>query len=1419
MKDKIFDWLKIEPVVHQRHNDVEAVAILEDCDVQDIIGNGNNLIAFWDDDKKEWRQSFGELCTYIDRKLTEYRDNNEVYRNGGYKVSKWADLSTNNAIRFKRDILPILSEASHFGPGDVNNKLTFATSETKKKDVALYRLPYDPIDIQTPAFDTFSERLYGEEINKVLWHMGCALCNDNMKNHKVMLIYGMPGSGKSSLLKIIKEVFKNYAEYVDIDRIADSTDKFALAQLKRNPSVGLCDEADLTRVNTNSILNKVFSHDELSINEKNQKAFNLDSRTLFFIGTNHPVNITDSNSGLTRRIVDVQPQGQNMFKPKEFEELMDRIMKTEIPGIAYKAIDIYKRCGAGYYNKYVSTAMKKFTDITYNFMVDWIDSSEMNATAIPIDSRYIPGRWISVKKVYKNCYMPYCSESGIKRIKSINEFKIDFGNYFSQTYDDPSSKRLKNDDDSTTFARGPWVKDLRIDKFEDSIAEKIPEFAPEKPVPDWLKLKEQKSVLDDILKDCLAQLGDEEKGTPKESWDYCKTTLKEIDTRALHYVMVQGDKQNHIVVDFDIADKDGKKDLMINIRKAIELGLPMTYAETSKSGGGLHLHYYYDGDIDMLERRWPGEDVEIKVYTGKSSLRRKLSICNDISPVHLAADVLPTRKEKKKVLSDSAIKNQDHLRNCIMKALRKEIEPGSTVVCVSYIKKVLDDAYESGIAYDVRDLQGKVLTFCMGSTNKKNECLAMFNTMNFCNIDVDMDVTEQPELPLAFYDIEVVPNLLLVEWMEDYDGAVVHKMFNPEPDELVKLWTTHRLVGYNNREYDNHIIYSRGRFGYSNEQMHKQSHILVKEKTFEVKKQATFGEAYGISYADIYDYYGDKSKRLKDWEIELGIDHLEWDMDWDKPLPEDEWERFAKYCENDVISTRAVWHATQGEFMARKILADLSGLTVMDKTNSHTQQIIFGSDRKPQSQFNYRDMGNVMSIDEARTEEILKESGIDISCPEFTKFDSNGMPVFPGYEFKLGKSIYRNFGEGEEDRTEGGYAKGNPNMYGRAWTFDVASMHPSTIKAEKLFGEKYTKRFEDILEARLAVKHKDIEKMKTILDGKLAKYADKPEMFKTIQKALKIAINSVYGLTSASFANRCRDPRNIDNIVAKRGALFMTNLENEVTAKGYKVIHIKTDSIKIADPDDYIINFVMNYGKLYGYNFEVEHKFDKICLVNNAVYIAQLSEDDDEWLEEKEKAEKEDNPIPTRWTATGKEFQIPYVFKKLFSGEDISFEDLCVKNKVSGGDIFIDFNEGYPDVSEFETLKELRNKFSQPYESVGSPTKKAKALMESYDYLSDEDIDNEIAKGHNYVFVGGVGQFCPVRDGYSRGDLIRITKEGKKQYVTGSKGYKWVESSNIKNDNWKSMIDYGYFDDLCKTAIEEISVYGDFYEFADKPFL
>ena len=295
-------------------------------------------------------------------------------------------------------------------------------------------------------------------------------------------------------------------------------------------------------------------------------------------------------------------------------------------------------------------------------------------------------------------------------------------------------------------------------------------------------------------------------------------------------------------------------------------------------------------------------------------------------------------------------------------------------------------------------------------------------------------------------------------------------------------------------------------------------------------------------------------------------------------------------------------------------------------------------------------------------------------------------------------------------------------MYGNVALLDVASMHPHSVINLNAFGE-YTQNFKDIVDARIAIKNKDFDKARQMFNGKLAPYLDDESTAKNLAQALKIAINSVYGLTSANFDNPFRDNRNKNNIVALRGALFMRTLQDEVQKRGFKVAHIKTDSIKIPDATTEIIQFVMDFAVQYGYRFEHEATYERMCLVNDAVYIAKYDTGE--------------------WTATGTQFQIPYVFKKLFSKEEITFDDLCETKYVTSS-LYLDIKKIYPE---------------------------------------DEQ---------TIIFIGKVGRFCPIKPGCEGGLLMR-EKDGKYYAATGTKGYLWLESESVKLLNKMDAIDESHF--------------------------
>jgi len=415
--------------------------------------------------------------------------------------------------------------------------------------------------------------------------------------------------------------------------------------------------------------------------------------------------------------------------------------------------------------------------------------------------------------------------------------------------------------------------------------------------------------------------------------------------------------------------------------------------------------------------------------------------------------------------------------------------------------------------------------------------------------------------------------------------------------------------------------------------------------------------------------------------------------------------------------------------------------------------------------------------------------------------------AFPGYECviekefneKLGvyKNVLKNMYRGD-DVGKGGWVYSEPGIYTDVALLDVASMHPHSMLALNNLGDEGTAKLQELIDIRLAIKHKEYDKVRNMMGGKLAKYVEDEKSAKQLSTALKLPINGLYGLTSASFPNVFKDPRNENNIVALRGALFMRTLQDEVKAKGFTVAHIKTDSIKIPNATQEIIDFVFEFGKKYDYTFEHEATYDRICLINKAEYIAKYK--DGKHIFKLPTGEE----IETEWTATGKTFQIPYVFKTLFSHTPIIFEDKCETFAVKS-EIYVDMNENLPDVSAYEKSKAKLKKIydEDPQDSI----------KEELDKL-----DAEIAKGHNYVFVGKVGQFCPMKPGSGGGQLVAF-RNGKYDAVQGTKGYRWMESVLVKELGLEDQIDLSFYREIVDNAVEEIKKLGDFDAFiSDNPY-
>lgn len=1224
-------------------------------DSDDLMIRGGAFYAVWDEETGYWTKDSSVVARIVDAALAEKRDEYpedvsiEVKWLKVYSTKKWDEF-----LSYCRSLPDNFVE--------LDSTVTFYGEEVRKGDYVTKRLPYPLKPGKFDAYDELMSTLYEPiERRKIEWAIGSIISGDSKRIQKFLVLYGSAGSGKSTVLNIVQMLFDGYYNVFEAKSLTSSSNNFALEMFRDNPLVSIQHDGDLSRIEDNTKLNSIVSHEEMVVNEKRKAQYVTYFRSFLFMGTNKPVRITDSKSGITRRLIDVKPSGR-LVPFKRYQVLMAQI-RFELGAIASHCLDVYLQAGMSAYDTYRPIEMMGATNDFFNFVEDNYDVMRQEGG-------------VTLAQVWA-MYKRWADDAAVKYPMSRRAVKEELKGYFKEF-----SERQRTSDGS--YIRNVY-RGFEAEKLGYSKGDERDEEEPAHSKLAFDLRSDIRSRFDDAYSDAPAQLATQS-GTPSLKWSDVKTTLADIDTRQLHYVKVPG---NHIVIDFDLRGDDGEKSLERNLEAASKW--PDTYTELSRSGNGVHLHYIYDGDVSKLSPSY-SEGIEVKAFKGNGALRRKLTRCND-SVISTLSSGLPMKKGGKKMMDFDGFKDEKHLRSLIAKNLRKEVHPG-TKPSVDFIFKILEDAYASGMHYDVTDMRQDVLVFANNSTNHSLYCVKLVNKMKFHSEEPGPSVPWEDER-IVFFDIEVFPNLFVVCWKEE-GAEKCNAMINPSPSDI-QILLNRKLVGFNNRRYDNHLVYAR-LLGYDNASLYGISHKIISGN-----RNATFREAYGISYADVYDF-SSKKQGLKKWEIELGIHHQELGLPWDEPVPENMWEKVASYCENDVRATEAVFKARFADFQARELLSDLSGLTVNHTTRQHAARIIFDGDRNPQSKFVYTDLSK----------------------------------MFEGYRFEAGKSTYRG-----EEVGEGGYVYAEPGYYENVDLEDVESMHPRSIDLLDIFGP-YTQNFRDLMNARLMIKHKDYSEASKVLDGKLAPYLSNPEDSDKLAYALKIVINSVYGLTAARFDCEFKDPRNVDNIVAKRGALFMVDLKNAVQEMGYTVAHIKTDSIKIPDSDPDIRKFVHEFGKKYGYNFDHEATYEKLVLVNDAVYICRDTDGE--------------------WHATGAQFAVPYVFKTMFSKEDISFEDMCATKSVDGESaIYLDMNESLPEGE------------------------------------------------HDYRFVGRAGSFCPVVDGANGGTMLRL-KDGKYYSVTGTKGYRWMEAETVKALGREDAIDRSYFDRLvaeAKKSIERFVPYED----------
>ena len=330
----------------------------------DLMIRGGDFYAIWDENRKLWSTDENDVIQMIDQELDQYAEENRDKLHGDVRVLHMWDSGSGMIDSWHKYCQKQMRDSFHM----LDEKLIFSNTETNKKDYASKKLSYPLEASDTPAYEKLISTLYSEEErHKIEWAIGSIISGDSKKIQKFMVLYGAAGTGKSTILNIIQQLFDGYYSVFDAKALGSSNSSFALEAFKSNPLVAIQHDGDLSKIEDNTRLNSLVSHELMTVNEKFKSAYSSQFKCFLFMGTNKPVKITDAKSGLLRRLIDVHPSG-NKLSPKEYKKIVKQI-SFELGGIANHCLEVYLS-NPGAYDDYIPTSMMSASNDFYNFVID-----------------------------------------------------------------------------------------------------------------------------------------------------------------------------------------------------------------------------------------------------------------------------------------------------------------------------------------------------------------------------------------------------------------------------------------------------------------------------------------------------------------------------------------------------------------------------------------------------------------------------------------------------------------------------------------------------------------------------------------------------------------------------------------------------------------------------------------------------------------------------------------------------------------------------------------------------------------------------------------------------------------------------------------------------------------------------------------
>ena len=232
---------------------------------KDLMIRGSDFYAIWMEERGLWSTDEQDVIRTVDRELDIYADEHKALLGDTVRVLHMWDAETGIIDNWHKYCQRQMRDNYH----TLDDTLIFSNTPVSKDSYASKKLPYPLEQGSIAAYAELMSTLYSEdERRKIEWAIGAIVNGDSRKIQKFLVLYGPPGSGKSTVLNIVQKLFDGYWSVFDSKVLGSSSNAFALEAFKSNPLIAIQHDGDLSRIEDNTRLNSLVSHETMLVNEK-----------------------------------------------------------------------------------------------------------------------------------------------------------------------------------------------------------------------------------------------------------------------------------------------------------------------------------------------------------------------------------------------------------------------------------------------------------------------------------------------------------------------------------------------------------------------------------------------------------------------------------------------------------------------------------------------------------------------------------------------------------------------------------------------------------------------------------------------------------------------------------------------------------------------------------------------------------------------------------------------------------------------------------------------------------------------------------------------------------------------------------------------------------------------------------------------